>query len=366
MVSCPFDLAVTGPASEAAVSRALGLGPNILLSCKQWICVYLVLHWIVGEDSEASQYLKHFSYLELLPPQRELLTALYFTEEELDAFKGTNLYGARNDRFHDWRKEWTQCREIVSKSKPEWGTQFEWNLYLAAATYISSRAFPSTVLSDTPQLPRLDDETPSDPILLPGVDIANHARGQPVSWITHTGPDTTVPRVAIVPHRPTLAGQEIFNNYGPKPNAELILGYGFTLPNNPDDTIILKVGGINGKKWSIGRNAAGVDGLWNEILRAVRGGDESEDEADYETILDASEALQEMVSTLLERLPDPNNLSGKDNIRPYVAQMFGDYVEGQHAVLTSLLEYSQQKEREAIDLARSQGIELVMEEEDDS
>ena len=51
------------------------------------------------------------------------------------------------------------------------------------------------------------------------------------------------PALALVLHTPTSRGHELLNNYGPKPNAELILGYGFALPHNPDDTIVLRLGG---------------------------------------------------------------------------------------------------------------------------
>ena len=204
------------------------------------------------------------------------------------------------------------------------------SLYLAAATYISSRAFPSSVLSQTPQLPNLDndDDAPSEPVLLPGVDILNHARGQPVTWISHTKPQARVERVAIVAHDPTPAGQEIFNNYGPKPNAELLLGYGFTLPNNPDDTIILKLGGVNGRKWSVGRGARGIEGLWAEILVAVGGNSDSEADGDFENVLDASGALGEMVSSMYGSLPAVDAVAGKEGIRAQVVQMYGHYVEG--------------------------------------
>jgi hypothetical protein len=37
-------------------------------------------------------------------------------------------------------------------------------------------------------------------------------------------------------------GEQVFNNYGPKSNEELLLGYGFTLPHNPDDVVALKLG----------------------------------------------------------------------------------------------------------------------------
>jgi hypothetical protein len=38
------------------------------------------------------------------------------------------------------------------------------------------------------------------------------------------------------------AGNEVFNNYGAKPNDELLLGYGFILPDNPEDFVSLKMG----------------------------------------------------------------------------------------------------------------------------
>lgn len=36
-------------------------------------------------------------------------------------------------------------------------------------------------------------------------------------------------------------GQQAFNTYGPKPNEELLLGYGFTTPSNPSDLVALKL-----------------------------------------------------------------------------------------------------------------------------
>jgi hypothetical protein len=203
-------------------------------------------------------------------------------------------------------------------------------LYLTAATYISSRAFPSNLLSITPSLPKLDDDgSVTDPILLPGVDSLNHTRGQPVSWVTHNADGHNATKISLVVHKTTPAGQEIFNNYGAKPNAELILGYGFSIPNNPDDTIILKLGGIaSSKKWVIGRNANGADGLWEEIIQTMAGEADSESNPslDWECVLDASGAMQEMVELALNALPQ---LREHDtSIRPHVEAMLNHYVEG--------------------------------------
>lgn len=126
--------------------------------------------------------------------------------------------------------------------------------YLLASTYLSSRAFPSRLL----HLPTPEDPTPSTdshPILLPGIDLLNHQPLHPVSWIS--SPATATPsstssaasasnsspsasssagRIAVILPSPTPAGEQVWNNYGGKPNDELLLAYGFTLADLSYDT----------------------------------------------------------------------------------------------------------------------------------
>ena len=100
-----------------------------------------------------------------------------------------------------------------------------------ADTYISSRAFPSTLLSREPSLVVSPE---SYPVLLPGLDFFNHKRGQPVSWgislierptspilsgFSASNPTDTELCVSLTINTPILEGAEVFNNYGPKPNS---------------------------------------------------------------------------------------------------------------------------------------------------
>lgn len=39
-----------------------------------------------------------------------------------------------------------------------------------------------------------------------------------------------------------LQGSEVFSNYGHKSNEELILSYGFVIPNNPADFVHVSLG----------------------------------------------------------------------------------------------------------------------------
>ncbi|KAG6854344.1 hypothetical protein C0991_007849 [Blastosporella zonata] len=229
--------------------------------------------------------------------------------------------------------------------------------YLTAATYLSSRAFPSSLLSRTPSLLSSPD---TKPILLPGIDSLNHGRKEPVSWVvSYPESDTNAsnsPKISLVLHNPSTRGQELLNNYGAKPNSEFILGYGFALEQNPDDTIVLKIGGTNGKKWEVGRSARGAEGLWIEILTSLQ----QSPDPNYEDQLDAAGALLDMVQTLLDRLP-PEKDDRRVEIRPEIALMLTYYVEGQRDILESLLDFAHEKERLAVEQARAEGIEIVLE-----
>ena len=96
--------------------------------------------------------------------------------------------------------------------------------------------------------------------------------------IPQTPPSSTrEPSISLVIETATPCGGELLNNYGPKPNAELILGYGFSLPDNPDDTIVLKIGGpsataafpSSSSGWEIRCNVRGVEPVW-EVSRGGR------------------------------------------------------------------------------------------------
>ncbi|KAJ7490284.1 SET domain protein [Mycena galericulata] len=360
IVSCPFQLAITKHVALAALSSLLGPTdtfdpPLTTWSDRQLISSYLCFHWIIGDDTSSTNVLAHLPYVKSLPSRDKLRTPLHFTPYELEQFKGSNIYGATLDRDREWKTEWTQCHAAITSVNREWGEQFTWELFLTAATHLSSRAFPSTLLSQAMSL-----TSPSDPepILLPGVDSLNHSRGEPVSWIQSyigNGPEPAPgSAISLILHNEVAAGAQAFNNYGVKPNSELILGYGFSLPNNPDDTIVLKLGGVEGKKWEVGRNNRGADAVWDHVLAMIGGS-----EPTYEDYLDAAAALGEMVQALLDKLPRPS-VSAPNDMREDVASMLQNYIEGQRNILESLIAFAGTKEEVGIAMAREEGIEIVL------
>ena len=217
--------------------------------------------------------------------------------------------------------------------------------YLTAATYLSSRAFPSTLMSKNPSVSASRD---SYPVLFPGVDSLNHGRGRPVSWIiAPTNPDPDSGQhlgLSLTIHSSSRPGEELLNNYGAKPNSELILGYGFSLEGNPDDTIVLSISGGHAasdsspeekERWEVGRNARGVQGVWNYVLATISSTScleeaEEPEVTRLENQLDAANMLSEMCRSYLDRLPKTLNQSPQE-CRTEVLTMLAHYIEGKRS-----------------------------------
>ena len=175
-------------------------------------------------------------------------------------------------------------------------------------------------------------------------------------------------------HNASNPGLEIFNNYGAKPNSELLLGYGFSLPANPDDTILLKIGGTRDTtaahaRYDVGREARGAAAVWDAIMDAVKAetenGDHEEEGSEapeWQTILDSADMLRSMTESLLGRLPSPPQArtvpeyeAGTITLRRDVLEMIGHYVSGQREVLQDLLQYADDREMGGVAVARQEG-----------
>lgn len=87
-----------------------------------------------------------------------------------------------------------------------------------------------TVLMDMSHVPSEDLDFS---VLFPVMDAGNHHHSSPVDWTFDPG------RFSLACCKAIEAGQEVFNNYGPKSNDELLIGYGFCMADNPNDTVLL-------------------------------------------------------------------------------------------------------------------------------
>lgn len=72
-------------------------------------------------------------------------------------------------------------------------------------------------------------------VLLPLLDLLNHKPGAKVEW------QARYSFIGLQILEPYGAGQELFNNYGPRDNEGLLLAYGFTIPENPFDHLVISI-----------------------------------------------------------------------------------------------------------------------------
>ena len=92
----------------------------------------------------------------------------------------------------------------------------------------TSRSFTSKIVT-----PGMTEEFS---LLYPVIDIFNHRFGAKVVWGLDKGDFT----LAIT--ESARRGDQIFNNYAPKGNEELLMGYGFSQENNPCDEVTVRLG----------------------------------------------------------------------------------------------------------------------------
>jgi hypothetical protein len=120
------------------------------------------------------------------------------------------------------------CSALTSATRAPFANVTSESL-LWAATIFTSRAFISTHI-----LPGRE----TIPILFPVIDILNHSVSAKVEWNFQPHQSFTLKCLEGEAFQP---GQELFNNYAPKQNDELLLGYGFCLEDNPIEQFALKL-----------------------------------------------------------------------------------------------------------------------------
>jgi hypothetical protein len=225
-------------------------------------------------------------YLASLPQRFD--DPLWWGERELAQLAGTNLAAGAAFKTRWLRASFDALFPALHERHPALFPRalFTWPRFLWAHSCFSSRGFPHALSvppghpteaaaspaaagADAPASAAADD-APDDnddaalaaahaagPVgcMLPVLDILNHRYRTPVEWRREAGAGTEGAgavgggggagsddgRVSFVTQAPIAAGEEVFNNYGPKSNEELLLSFGFVLPDNPQDTLALRL-----------------------------------------------------------------------------------------------------------------------------
>ncbi|KAI5920877.1 hypothetical protein F4810DRAFT_680867 [Camillea tinctor] len=182
---------------------------------------FLIQQYLLGPNSP------WWPYIRTLPQPEHIssLLPLMWPSDDVEFLRGTNAFNAIEEIKSNLKKEYKRAMKLLPENR-----QFEYTrpLYYWAYCIFTSRSFrPSLTI---PNIDSLDLPCSRDDfsILLPLFDIGNHSPLAQAMWTVDA--DAQVCRFR--PGQAYSARSQIFNNYGLKTNAELLLGYGFIFPES--------------------------------------------------------------------------------------------------------------------------------------
>lgn len=221
VVSCPHELTISWPSVNQSHF------PDVHSTFTPHIAtrLFLMKLYLLRDNSS------WWPYINSLP--RSFNTPLWYDDNDLIWLRGTNLGNAKEVREDAWRQEYENAMRslFADASDFEYKHLWTWELYLWAATVMTTRSFsgPASVNRNEGEFIVAADRVGRCPILIPGLDLLNHNPSAKVSWVWDAR------SCALRVEEPTLGGCQVWNNYDPKSNEELIMGYGFSLPDNTSD-----------------------------------------------------------------------------------------------------------------------------------
>ncbi|KAG6060632.1 hypothetical protein E4U17_003804 [Claviceps sp. LM77 group G4] len=155
----------------------------------------------------------------------------FWDADEAELLDGTNVEVGIAKVRQDVQSEFAHARKLLSACAVRDSLLDEGltaDLYQWAYCIFASRSFrPSLVLLDAcrkalPAGVAMDDFS----MLLPLLDVGNHDMTVNVRWEL----DHEAEQCSLLVGKEHQPGEQVFNNYGFKTNAELLLGYGFMVP----------------------------------------------------------------------------------------------------------------------------------------
>ena len=245
IVSIPTSLTL----SYVDALRSSFLPTEVLSSLKPHVVgrLFLIKQFLLGEASF------WHPYIAALPqPLDKDAWALppFWDDDDAELLEGTNVEVGVEKIRADVKSEYEgaaallRAHHAANEDVSHLLGKLSARLYQWAYCIFSSRSFkPSLVLSpqDLPAGASMDDFS----VLLPLFDVGNHDMTAPVRWDLCPDDDSDGNgngngnekaekarrhRCHLRVGRPHAPGDQVFNNYSLKTNAELLLGYGFVLP----------------------------------------------------------------------------------------------------------------------------------------
>ncbi|KKY31894.1 putative set domain-containing protein [Diaporthe ampelina] len=192
---------------------------------------FLMKQYLMGKDSFWHPYISTL-------PQPDSISSWslppFWPDEDFQFLEGTNAAVAAEEIQGNAKRDFKEARKILKEEGFENWQDYTRHLFNWAFSIFASRSFrPSLVTSKPVQARELPKDVGIDDfsILLPVYDIINHDIKANVCWsVDHqSGGSETCRFITFDSHKP---GEQVFNSYGKKTNSELLLSYGFMLPES--------------------------------------------------------------------------------------------------------------------------------------
>ena len=241
VVSLPTSLSLSfiNAISPAPNGSQLVFHAEILGKTKPHVIgrLFLIKQYLLGQESFWWPYIQSLPQPDdadswALPP--------FWPADEAELLEGTNVEVGLDKIRADVGREFSEASDLLKLYGDDKDKSITMSLYKWAYSIFSSRSFrPSLVLADQdlgqvlPEGVGIDDFS----VLLPLFDIGNHDMTADVKWELRRDDSQTNgrgSRCELSVGQEFRPGDQVYNNYSMKTNAELLLGYGFMIPPTED------------------------------------------------------------------------------------------------------------------------------------
>lgn len=205
----------------------------------------------------------YMPYIASLPTSQQINSPYVWLPADQKMLSGSNLGNSLKDNLFNLIEEWWLVISLLPESYPkpefhfmnmkfyyefkfyepeqlyEYLNNYEtanWTsfpAYLWALMIYKSRSFPCKLLEEEPDVDKINFVQDDVAILIPVIDLLNHDPKAQVTWGAQQD--------KFVFEATAHSGGQLYNNYGRKGNEELLLAYGFCLPENASDSVALKI-----------------------------------------------------------------------------------------------------------------------------
>jgi len=243
LCSIPFSLVV----STALAEQTLGGGHDVTLPAQLQLQpeVLLLAAFLMQQRRSANS--KWAKWLESLPALETFGSTYFWSQEELSELQSSQLAADTVRRKERVKHDFDILVPFLAGNVPQLEQELvesadSWELWLWALSNVWSRSFYL-------ELPEGEDHfrysqrngqaSTGDKhgcLMLPYCDYINHS-DRPTGFKIDYGAE----EITLVATQGYQAAEQVMDCYGPKPNATLLLNYGFVTPNNRHDSVVLCV-----------------------------------------------------------------------------------------------------------------------------